>query len=80
MPDEHNPVAWSGMVKIQLKKPEEDGITLLKGTRIFALQLDDDVLTIAKVANGYDIIANISLTYVRIDNDNIKLLEAHDML
>jgi hypothetical protein len=32
-----NTKAWSGMVKIHLKKPEEDGIVLLKGTRIFAL-------------------------------------------
>lgn len=67
------------MVKIHLKKPEEDGIALFKGTRTFALQLDDDVLTIAKVAKGYDIITNISFTSVRIDSDNIKLLEAHNM-
>jgi hypothetical protein len=72
--------AWLGMVKIHLKKLEEDGIALLKGTCICVLQLDDDMLTIAKIAKGYDIMANNSLTFVRIDSDNIKLLEAHDLL
>ena len=38
------------------------------------------MLTIAKIAKGYDIIANNSLTFVRVDSDNIKTLEAHDQL
>ena len=71
--------AWSGMVKLHLKNPEKDGIAMLRGTRIFALQLDDDMLTIAKIAKGYDVLANSSLTSVRIDSDNIKTLEAHDL-
>ena len=68
------------MVKIHLKKHEEDGLAFLRGTRIFALQLDEDILTIAKIAKGYDILANSSLTSVRVDNDNIKTFEAHDLL
>jgi hypothetical protein len=38
------------------------------------------VLTIAKIAKEYDIIANNSLTSIRIDSDSIKSLEAHDLL
>ena len=72
--------AWSGMLKIHLKKPKEDGLALLRGTQIFALHLDEDQLTIAKIAKGYDSIANSSLTSVRIDSENIKTLEAHKLL
>ena len=68
------------MVKIHLKKFEANGIGLLKGTLIFALQLDEDMFTIAKIAKGYDIIANSSFTSVRIDNDNIKPLKTQDLL
>ena len=49
--------AWSGMLKIHLKKPEEDGLALLRGTQIFTLHLDEDLLTIGKIAKGYDTIA-----------------------
>jgi hypothetical protein len=48
-----DPKAWNGLIKIHLKYPEKDAKSLLTGTIIFALTLDDK-LTMAKVAKGYD--------------------------
>jgi hypothetical protein len=48
-----DPKAWNGLIKIYLKNPEKDAKSLLIGTRVFALTLDDK-LTVAKVAKGYD--------------------------
>jgi hypothetical protein len=50
-----NPKAWNGFIKIHLKNPDKDAKSLLTGTRVFALTLDDK-LTVAKVAKGYDIL------------------------
>ena len=51
----------SGMVKLHLKNPEIDALTLLHGTRPFVLELDGNKPLLAKVAKGYDIIAKALL-------------------
>ena len=48
--------AWNGMLKVHLKKPEVDGVTLLEGRRIFALALDG-TFTAAKTAKGFSLTA-----------------------
>lgn len=48
---------WSGMVKLHLKYLETDGLALLHGTRVFAIPLDDDILTVAKITKSYDALA-----------------------
>jgi hypothetical protein len=50
---------WSGMIKLHLKHPEQDGLALLRGTRIFAITLDNDMPTIAKTAKSYDPLASL---------------------
>lgn len=67
------------MAKIHLQNPEEDGKALLRGTRIFAITLDNDALTIAKVAKSYDPLASSNLLTVKIHTDTIRDLESHQL-
>ena len=70
---------WSGLAKIHLKYPSKDGIALLSGKRIFAITLDNDVLTVAKIAKTYDSLAPSNLLTIKINTDNIRDLEAHQL-
>jgi hypothetical protein len=46
--------AWLGFLKVDLQNPEKDAIALLKGERIFTLQLQSFVYVIGKVEKGFD--------------------------
>ena len=70
---------WSGMAKVRHKHPSKDGIALLSGKRILAITLDNDALTIAKVAKAYDSLAPSNLLTVKINTDNIRELVAHQL-
>jgi hypothetical protein len=48
---------WNGLMRTHLKRPEIDGNALLDGTRIFALELDEET-TVAKISRGFDNIAS----------------------
>ena len=67
------------MAKIYLKHPSKDGIALLSGKKIFAITLDNDALTIAKIAKVYDSLASSNLLTIKINTDNIRDLEAHQL-
>jgi hypothetical protein len=54
--------AWNNITKIHLKRLEIEGNALLEGTRIFALELDEET-TIAKILRSFDrVAANNELT------------------
>ena len=74
-----NARVWSGMAKIHLKYPHKDGIALLNRGRIFAITLDNDVLTVAKVDKFYDPLAPSNQLTVKINTDNIRDLVAHQL-
>jgi hypothetical protein len=70
--------AWNGLTRVHLKRPELDGNALLEGTRIFALELDEET-TIAKVSRGFDAIAaNAELT-LKISSKSLPNLPAHKL-
>jgi hypothetical protein len=48
---------WNGLTCIHLKRPEIDGNTLLEGTKIFALELNEET-SVAKISRGFDNIAS----------------------
>ena len=53
---------WKGLIWMHLKKLEIDGNALLAGTRVFALELDEETI-VAKVSRGfYNIASNEDLT------------------
>ena len=45
---------WLGFLRIDLLKPEIDGLNLLKGECISTLQLQNSEYVIGKVENGFD--------------------------
>lgn len=45
---------WSRLAKVHLKHPSKDGMALLKGGRIFTITLNNNALTIAKIAESCD--------------------------
>ena len=69
----------SDLAKTHLKNPNKDGMTLLRGGRIFAITLDDDTLTITKIAKSYDSLAPSNLLIIKISTDNIRDLVAHQL-
>ena len=70
---------WSGLAKVHLKHPSKDGIALLSGKKIFAITLDNDALTIAKIAKTYDFLAPSILLTIKINTDNIRELVVHQL-
>ena len=69
---------WNGLIRVHLKNPEKDGNALLEGTRIFALELDEDT-TIAKISRGFDsIAANDDLT-LKISSKTIANIPAYKL-
>jgi hypothetical protein len=64
---------------VHLKNPSKDGMTLLRGGRIFTITLDDDTLTIAKIAKSYDSLAPSNLLTIKINTDNIRDFIAHQL-
>ena len=70
---------WSRLAKIHLNHPSKDGITLLSGKKIFAITLENDVLTVAKIAKAYDFLAPSNLLTIKINTDNIRDREAHQL-
>jgi hypothetical protein len=68
--------AWNGITRIHLKKPEIDGNALLEGTRIFALEIEEET-TIAKISRGFDSVAvNDELT-LKIASKSLLNVPAH---
>ena len=70
---------WSGLAKVHLKHPSKDDIALLSGKRIFAINLDNDALIIAKVTKAYDSLAPNNLLTIKFNTDNIRELVAHQL-
>jgi hypothetical protein len=62
-----------------LLKPEPHAIDLLRGTRPFILQLDNDNLYLGKIAKGYDAVARNNLLSVKFESPNLSGISAHDM-
>lgn len=46
--------SWLGFLRVDLLKPEIDGIDLLKGDRVFTLQLQNSEYVIGKVEKGFE--------------------------
>ena len=53
----HKSKNWSEVVKIHLKNPKKDGTTLLQGSRVFILSLDENMDKRGKVRKSYDALA-----------------------
>ena len=70
---------WSGMVKIHVRNPNLDAISLLKGTRIFVIPLDEDTPTIAKISKSYTTITPSSHASLKIEGEQLKTWEAHHL-
>jgi hypothetical protein len=69
---------WNGIIRVHLKKPEVDGNTLLEGTRIFTLELEEET-TVAKISRGFDsIAANDDLT-IKITSKSLSTMPSHKL-
>jgi hypothetical protein len=69
---------WNGIIRVHLKHPEADGNALLEGTRIFALELDEET-TIAKVSWGFDSIASNNDLTLKISSKSLLQFPAHKL-
>jgi hypothetical protein len=67
---------WNGITRIHLKKPEIDDNALLEGTRIFALELEEET-TNAKISRGFDSIAANDKLTLKIANKLFLNVPAH---
>jgi hypothetical protein len=63
---------------VHLKKPEVDGNALLEGTRIFALELEEET-TMAKVCCGFDSIASNDELTLKITSKVLFQLPTHKL-
>ena len=65
-------------MRIHLKQPEIDGNVLLAGTRIFALEIDEET-TVAKISRGFDNIASNDNFTLKITNKSLSTIPSHTL-
>jgi hypothetical protein len=69
---------WNGLTRVHLKNPAIDGNALFEGSRIFALELDEETM-VAKISRGFDsIAANEDLT-LKISSKSLAQIPAHQL-
>ena len=71
--------AWNGLTRVHLKNPIIDGNALLEGTRIFALELNEET-TIAKISRGFDAIAANDELTLKISSKSLINVPAYQLL
>ena len=69
---------WTGSIKIHLKHPKVDGISLLKGLRLLIITIDL-APTLGKVCKCYDSIARNTLLSTKIENPKLHLISATEL-
>jgi hypothetical protein len=74
-----DPRIWAGIIKAHLLKPEIHAIDLLKGSRPFILELDNNNPYLGKVAKGYDAMARNNLLSVKFEEPILQDILAHDL-
>jgi hypothetical protein len=70
---------WNRIIRIHLKRPTIDGNALLAGTRVFALEIDEET-TVAKVSRGFDSIASNEDLTLKITSNSLSNLPSHKLL
>jgi hypothetical protein len=70
---------WNGLTRIHLKRPEIDGNALLDGTRIFALELDEETI-VAKISRGFDNIASNDDLTLKVTSKSLSTIPSHKLL
>ena len=76
LPQVHQ-VEW--VIKLHLKTPEIDGVTLLQGLRPFILKLDEDKSKRGKVCKTYDSLALNNLLSVKIQSEELESKEWYEL-
>jgi hypothetical protein len=66
-------------MKAHLLKPKIHAIDLLKGTRPFILELDNNNSYLGKVAKSYDAMARNNLLSVKFEGPIFQDISAHDL-
>jgi hypothetical protein len=69
---------WNKLTCFYLKHPETDDNALLEGTRIFALELDEETI-IAKISRGFDSIATNEDLTLKITSKSLSQLPARKL-
>ena len=67
---------WAGTIKLHLKHPGVDGISLLNGTQPFILTLEEGMTT-GKVCTSYNTIARNNLLSVKINSPSLGNVTGH---
>ena len=69
---------WTGTIKIHLRHPKLDGISMLKGLRPFILAIDQ-THTLGKVCKCYDSIARNTLLSTKIENPKLLSISSSEL-
>ena len=70
---------WARIIKLHLENLKRDTIGLLRGTRPFILELENDKSYLGKVAKGYDNCDRNNLLSLKINNEILKGMTAHHL-
>ena len=72
---------WAGIIKLHLLNPHIDGIALLTGFTAFILHLEphSSVGSLGKVCKSYHTIARSNNLSIKITNDALVGITAHDL-
>ena len=63
---------WAGFIKVHLKNPQQDGMTLLRGHRAFTMKMEDGEMTIGKVEKCFELAAKARSLRLHLKGENLR--------
>lgn len=71
---------WLGFIRVDLLNPEIDAIALLKGQRIFALQLQNSEYVVGKIEKGYEFLSTANNRRLQISGSILTSYNSRHLL
>ena len=63
---------WAGFIKVHFKNPILDGIALLKGHRVFVIQMENGEKVIGKIEKGYELASKARDLRLHLKGDTLR--------
>jgi hypothetical protein len=71
---------WLGILKVDLTFPTRDGLSLLRGDRVFVMPFLDGELVVAKVEKGFEFLSAAAYHRVRLDSSAFQGLHSNQVM
>ena len=67
---------WAGFIKVHLLHPIRDEHALLKGNRVFAIKMEDDMRVIGKIEKGFELATKARNLRIHLKGETLRHVQA----